>query len=733
MFSLIRYSRWSIQEAVVRAWICWSMGLAASVLVMPTRAAVPGDCEHNRQTIYNLLGVNVQPANVQIGQYYWKLVDLAFCDPFIGGGKVNIFYQVKNESGQLIANQACTANFGTTNVTIMTKVPPDWGDYAMTGGNWCPDWLGGGGHGPYNAWVNGAPSDSVNGMGLPCNQHISFYCTWQYTLKTPPTTGSMTGTVTDAANQPVRGVTLALTPGSLTGTTGPDGKYLIEDIAPGGYSVKAEKLGFISQTKPNQQVVVGQTTTVDFQLASSRGTVSGTVSAAGGGTIQGAVVKLNPGGYSGVSGDNGVYTIVRVPAGTYEAVAWAPARVESTTTGHVVSPGQTTTANFSLSPKAGRVAHIVYDFNDGYFNDGNDRYCNAIKIGIGNQTYRQATSSSRIRAPYAGSNSSQELAYTTTDDNFYSFINSKDPVTGHQDITLTQLAINRGWEPINPVYPITYFVYVRGFNAATDPDDTAAYWRQRLAVHKPDFDSGAAEMDWTFVNNDTWQVLKTTVTGLYGNQNQWITFESLYPKFYGNATSGQQSWMVWENFSIEYTPQGVGDTTPPGPCSNVAAYTNARGVRLSWQNPTTSDFTGALIRFRTDTFPTGPFDGTLLVDKANAPATSDAYTHRGGVPGQTYYYAIFAHDAALNYAEAATGQGVAPPVQPGDFDGDGDVDQSDFGRFQLCINGSGQVQSDPTCVGALLDDDPDVDQDDFGRFQICMSGPNKPANPNCAD
>jgi hypothetical protein len=190
--------------------------------------------------------------------------------------------------------------------------------------------------------------------------------------------------------------------------------------------------------------------------------------------------------------------------------------------------------------------------------------------------------------------------------------------------------------------------------------------------------------------------------------------------------------MTFENFMIEYTPQGVGDITPPAPVGGLIAYTYAKGVRMGWQNPPTSDYTGALIRYRTDAYPAGPFDGTLLDDISGAPAGSSAHTHRGGAPGQTYYYSVFAHDAALNYATPVTVQGVAPHAQPGDLDGDNDVDQSDFGRFQQCISGEGAVQDAPACAAARMDEDPDVDAEDLTLFRGCIGGADEPGDPDCA-
>lgn len=70
---------------------------------------------------------------------------------------------------------------------------------------------------------------------------------------------------------------------------------------------------------------------------------------------------------------------------------------------------------------------------------------------------------------------------------------------------------------------------------------------------------------------------------------------------------------------------------------------------------------------------------------------------------------------------------------PGDFDGDNDVDQSDFGVFQSCLSGPGVVQNDPACDKARLDSDRDVDIDDLRLFSICMTGPGISGSPTCAD
>jgi hypothetical protein len=72
----------------------------------------------------------------------------------------------------------------------------------------------------------------------------------------------------------------------------------------------------------------------------------------------------------------------------------------------------------------------------------------------------------------------------------------------------------------------------------------------------------------------------------------------------------------------------------------------------------------------------------------------------------------------------------ATPVK-GDWDGDGDVDQADFGWFQRCFSGQAVPQNEPLCAPARLDGDSDVDSDDFAIFQSCVRGPGIPADPNC--
>jgi len=68
----------------------------------------------------------------------------------------------------------------------------------------------------------------------------------------------------------------------------------------------------------------------------------------------------------------------------------------------------------------------------------------------------------------------------------------------------------------------------------------------------------------------------------------------------------------------------------------------------------------------------------------------------------------------------------------GDFDCDGDVDQEDFGLFQVCYSGPGR-EYPSGCENADFNADDDVDSDDFNIFQQCMGGANNPPAPECVN
>jgi hypothetical protein len=173
------------------------------------------------------------------------------------------------------------------------------------------------------------------------------------------------------------------------------------------------------------------------------------------------------------------------------------------------------------------------------------------------------------------------------------------------------------------------------------------------------------------------------------------------------------------------TPVPAPDTQPPGPVTNLTLSRTTTSMNLTWTNPSTPDFSGTMIRVKTGSPPSGPTDGALVLDQCNAPSTNDSFTHTGINKGILYCYAAFAHDLVVpNYATAATACGR---LVAGDFDGDNDVDQEDFGLMQSCLSDSSEYGGG--CEDADFDEDGYVDDLDIGIFLNCMNGPNQP--PGC--
>lgn len=140
----------------------------------------------------------VQPSS---GQTYWKLISAKYQDPEESGGNVNIVCFVQDERG---------APLPGTRVDLRTSA----GDTASALTNergHCDHVMGRGAgfdpareRGPLAVFVDGLPSDEVNGMGLPLNRHVQYILTWRRAVgvagaPTAPTPGP---TLTAPASPP---------------------------------------------------------------------------------------------------------------------------------------------------------------------------------------------------------------------------------------------------------------------------------------------------------------------------------------------------------------------------------------------------------------------------------------------------------------------------------------------------------------------------------------------------
>jgi Carboxypeptidase regulatory-like domain len=126
-----------------------------------------------------------------------------------------------------------------------------------------------------------------NAQRLSCLVFVLCVVTAQSQAQT--TNGSMNGTVTDPSGSAVPDVQIKVTNkdtgAERTVTSSDTGSYTVPQLPPGTYDVTAQKNGFATENRPNVQLLVNQSATLDFKLSLS--SVSETIE------VTGAAPQLN--------------------------------------------------------------------------------------------------------------------------------------------------------------------------------------------------------------------------------------------------------------------------------------------------------------------------------------------------------------------------------------------------------------------------------------------------------
>ncbi|MDO8684173.1 MAG: sugar-binding protein, partial [Armatimonadota bacterium] len=153
---------------------------------------------------------------------------------------------------------------------------------------------------------------------------------------------------------------------------------------------------------------------------------------------------------------------------------------------------------------------------------------------------------------------------------------------------------------------------------------------------------------------------------------------------------------------VNATPADSG----PQPVTNFTATPGNKQISLSWHNPLFAGFTGTMIRYKTDGYPTSVTDGTLVCDRNAAGGSNDSYTHTGLANGTTYFYSAFAHDNVPNYTAKADVNAVPVVsvatlnVKPaGTITIDGLTGDWTLTDFTTKVRGGESVQGDYALVG----------------------------------
>lgn len=169
-------------------------------------------------------------------------------------------------------------------------------------------------------------------------------------------TGTIAGTVTSPERGALAGVTVTVSSGQ-TGTTDASGAYTISGVPAGPRSVSLGGLptGCIAPAAASVTVASASVATANFSVAcptssGPTGTVTGTITASGGGPISGATVSIA--GFNVSTNASGVYTIAAAPVPSGTVNASAPNCTSQSAPYSALASGGTVTVNITLTCQA---------------------------------------------------------------------------------------------------------------------------------------------------------------------------------------------------------------------------------------------------------------------------------------------------------------------------------------------------------------------------------------------
>lgn len=189
-------------------------------------------------------------------------------------------------------------------------------------------------------------------------------------------------------------------------------------------------------------------------------------------------------------------------------------------------------------------------------------------------------------------------------------------------------------------------------------------------------------LSWGTDESATTQV-EYGLTPAYGNL---ITLNATLLNSHSQIVSGLQADTVYHyrvrsadasgNLSLSedrtFTTNRPTDTVPPADVERFTAVPGIRIITLDWVNPSDPDFVGVRIIYRTDRFPTGLNDGTVLGDFAGEPDEPVSVIHPGLDSRVTYYYSASAYDRSGNFQQTAHASATPfEPTESGTTQGDG--------------------------------------------------------------
>ena len=154
------------------------------------------------------------------------------------------------------------------------------------------------------------------------------------------------------------------------------------------------------------------------------------------------------------------------------------------------------------------------------------------------------------------------------------------------------------------------------------------------------------------------------LTDVYGSESEDATLETEHSVILlGLDEDTEYHFMVSSTDGFGNTAASSDQTfttladDPPTNVSNFSVVAGDAQNQLNWTNPEEDDLSGVQVIYKTDSYPTGPDDGSLIYS-----GTGESYLHTGLTNEQGYYYGVFVYDLANQVSSGALGFGMPQAV-----------------------------------------------------------------------
>jgi PKD repeat protein len=288
---------------------------------------------------------------------------------------------------------------------------------------------------------------------------------------------------------------------------------------------------------------------------------------------------------------------------------------------------------------------------------------------------------------------------------------------------------SRGYRMPPVVYTecTTFYAWKGVFTAEQIRDDLMAFeaqskyvdpWQVGMCIYLAG--SNAGWLGWEIANEPTIY----NGCGAYNVDHPADAWDGLYSQQFGqNGTSGYTGGVV------QAAPVAAGKTYRLEAALKYETYGVGGNVAFRMGlDPTgqASDANAASIQWSVDLVEQGALETDWWyersIDRLATGSTMSVWFQAAQATGKPAFRMM---------VDAAKLRELDLPIQgtQADFDGDGDVDLSDYGTFLACYNGPANPPAVSGCDATDFDDDGDVDLSDYGTFLGCYNGPNNP--PAC--